>query len=304
MVVKYFENFIDRERIGFKNLAAASDFLRYIILFFEGGYYIDTDIGVSSAGDNKGKFFREEKLLGGFKANIEFPECTIFSKNYSEDELRNLELEGDVSNDFIAATPEHLIIKNTLIIALKGYRELYATPIQDSKCLELSKNLTQMDAKRWPYSEAGNKSHSIGRLGLTIEGAGPSCLTRGINQFLKVYSNAETDSKEYKQMLMTMSMSTREYHHPLKIGDVDLDKECDLTWLKIPKNRRAFSTDSLSLSQQSYFHPKTSDDKVSVSSKIGEEKKPADEFLKASFYLPTGPSPDPLEAQPKKCVIL
>lgn len=40
---KLFQQCVEREMVGYKNLAAASDFLRYEILRAEGGYYFDTD---------------------------------------------------------------------------------------------------------------------------------------------------------------------------------------------------------------------------------------------------------------------
>ncbi|WP_028387829.1 TcdA/TcdB catalytic glycosyltransferase domain-containing protein [Legionella fairfieldensis] len=57
---KLFQHNIERELIGFKNFAAASDLIRYEILRKEGGWYFDTDTYFKDLGPPTAPHFRED----------------------------------------------------------------------------------------------------------------------------------------------------------------------------------------------------------------------------------------------------
>ena len=163
-------SYISREMIGFKNLAATSDWLRYLILYFEGGYYLDTDINLDFTHDVYNHFIPDTSALGFKVPNM------YGSKN---------EVLGN--NDIIASQPKHTIMKNALCIALNNCKLLDNTKISlsEAKKLQLSRHSFLMDSKRFPYSRIGNTSLSNeGRRMLTIyKSTGPTTLQQGIEKF-------------------------------------------------------------------------------------------------------------------------
>lgn len=105
---KIYEELVRREMAGLKNLAAASDLLRYEILRQEGGVYFDTDTTFETRGDE----LKVEESEYGFKAP-----------------WRITSSEGNVlgGNDIIASIPDHPILKIAIKNIIKKYQIADAT---------------------------------------------------------------------------------------------------------------------------------------------------------------------------------
>lgn len=99
---KIYEKLIRREMIGLKNLAAASDLLRYEILRQEGGYYLDTDIHFRTKMD---AVLKADQSKYGFLCGWRFPHNRILG-----------------SNDIIGVTPDHDIMKIAIQKIIKKYQ--------------------------------------------------------------------------------------------------------------------------------------------------------------------------------------
>ena len=240
---KQIQNYIRREMIGFKNLAAASDLLRYVILLLEGGCYLDTDNELIIIKDNNGKNiktkdFIEQSLISGFQVNGSY----YGSFNHFD----ALQFAG--GNDIINTIPQHPIIKDTIDISLKNYKQLDQNSAYNCKVLGLSPDneLSEMDEKRWPYSINGNTNSTdgnenmfcSGRMALTMEcAAGPRSLCDAVIQFWQKYLKIETDSEKHFEMLDAIESAKKKL--PIK-------SESHMTWLKTPAKRSpAFDTSSL-----------------------------------------------------------
>lgn len=219
------QSYINREMIGFKNLASASDFLRYLILYFEGGYYIDTDVQIEFQEEGS-PTFAEEKLLVGFKANM---------VNTHADGSAYSNWVGN--NDMIAALPKHPIIKETLLLSLSNYKDLDKS--------------ASMSNKRWPYSKD--------KRSLTIEvAAGPGSLAAALRNFWSNHIKEEKDHCKQHGVFSTLdSMEMKE------LAGVSLEEVCDLTWCSTPDKQflTAFDTNTL-LASQNFFSLPPSEAKV------------------------------------------
>jgi len=267
--IKKLQNFINREMVGFKNLAAAADFLRYIILLFEGGYYLDTDVTLSDLTHLKAKEFKQETLMLGFKANIKLI-CDRGS-------LKQAEFLGN--NNIIATLSQHPILKDTIAISLKNYHWLDKTPLTEYalKKFHLTGERTEMDSKRWPYSamgnsDMGNKDNYIGRRGLTTNyAAGPVSLMKATEKFWQAsvsgvdeipknnFSASEKEQKAFKLLSNFLySLTIKQYDDDSrikKIAGIEVNDVCDNTWLIKDQNQlntlarkaRAFDTDNINI---------------------------------------------------------
>lgn len=117
------------------NLAAASDILRYIILYLKGGYYFDIDTKFKF--DQKDNHtFESEPLLLGFKANIR---CSYSVFNFNGKQTVTLNsINGN--NDIIASLPRHPIIREVIKKVIRFYTQGDIVTFG---------NKTMMDSKRY-----------------------------------------------------------------------------------------------------------------------------------------------------------
>lgn len=71
-------SYMDRERVGLHNFAAYSDYLRYIILYLEGGTYMDTDITFKGFDESQWHpILKTPDWLEGFAMEVRHNNCII-----------------------------------------------------------------------------------------------------------------------------------------------------------------------------------------------------------------------------------
>jgi hypothetical protein len=123
-----FEQFweiVNKELIGFKNYGAASDMIRYAILYTEGGYYFDTDTEFQKINPEK------------------------FKTSKSNDEIENgilVHSDGQgYGNDIIISTQKNNIIKEIVDETLKNYLKSDAVQLKYERCFELLKDFISKD---------------------------------------------------------------------------------------------------------------------------------------------------------------
>lgn len=104
--------------IGANNLAAASDLLRYAILYLKGGYYFDTDTKLIFDKGNEEKF-ESESLPLGFKANIRCSYSIYRIKGKQTIVLSSI----NGNNDFIASLHHHPIMKKVIRNVIRSYNQ-------------------------------------------------------------------------------------------------------------------------------------------------------------------------------------
>lgn len=114
-------SYVRRELIGFKNYAAASDILRYVILEKEGGYYFDTDILFSHIYTSPiTAYWKGEKMWTKER------EITTF---FNIDKMKyGMKLMGNRryfnTNGVIAAEAKHKVLKDTINEVALNYNRL------------------------------------------------------------------------------------------------------------------------------------------------------------------------------------
>jgi hypothetical protein len=215
---------INKEMIGFSNFAAASDILRHIILWLEGGYYLDTDNQLTF---NKSDRLEKESTILGLK-----------TPQYRDDD--NGEFVG--GSHFIASISQHPAIQHALEYILQSLHDLNNKTLGAWTCkrLELKKNigLTKNDSRRWPYSSRGNyRENVMGKAYLTIASIGPGALSYGIKRFWDEQTKLEKDEEK----LWKMQMSLRKE----EISNISSHTTFHKTWLKVPKKVRYFDDTEL-----------------------------------------------------------
>ncbi|KTC90188.1 Mannosyltransferase OCH1 and related enzymes [Fluoribacter dumoffii] len=115
-----------RESIGNRNLAAVSDLIRYCSLYYDGGYYLDTDLQPTV--DSTTRLVPDKPPLGMIGH--------IRQQNYPEDKLRiaylmkmPLPLEVDGNNDAFGVVPRHPILRVAIQKMLAAYAKQDVEPI-------------------------------------------------------------------------------------------------------------------------------------------------------------------------------
>lgn len=266
-----FDNFwqcVRREMIGLRNLAAASDLLRYAILHQEGGYYFDTDTKFHITPDTK---FISEELLFDFKVQG----CYVIEKQTSSTEGKRVynilrqENIGNISfyggNDLIAASPHHPILQHIIKDSIDAYYQGDKNHVASCSLKHSIKtNLTEMDIKRTmrritTYSDKQN------RLSLTINYTGPGQLYNAMKKFLNeqisryyISSDKLVSMLPYGQIgnltndttgkIISQSFSK----HPLQFAGINIESCSDQTWLADTQIKRiAFDDNTLPYSSTS-----------------------------------------------------
>ncbi|HEX2548443.1 MAG TPA: TcdA/TcdB catalytic glycosyltransferase domain-containing protein [Gammaproteobacteria bacterium] len=223
---------ITREMVGFKNWAAASDWLRYIILYLEGGYYFDTDtrfkIGILD------KLIPDQPHFG-FKIN------------------RN---DEEINNDIIAMLPKHELLKCMLIFAMNKYAdfdaEIYtnANALAETFHLSAKEKPNKMVLKRWDRIEMAWPHE--GRLELTKNATGPQAFKAVMEDYWKKF-NAKTLAKH--QASIRIGRDSCEEPN-CKIANIECVPDLQGSWHAIPvKGISFFDCDQLNIAQ-SFYSPK------------------------------------------------
>lgn len=181
--LKDFASYVNREMIGFKNLASAADFLRYEILRIKGGYYFDVDTVFLSF---KNLVLSPELLPYGIKIHG-------FIKN-------NLEISS-WNNDVIAAVPHHPVIEDAIRHSIQSYKKLDSEKQNLDFILKMLKfpvrnDNTKMDLKRYPFHPpyfGPNNMFFSKRWDYTLDSAGPTALQEGMMKYIKNIQNDNPD---------------------------------------------------------------------------------------------------------------
>ena len=106
-----------REGIGFHNHAARADIYRYLILFIEGGIYIDIDIGFKF--DKEAPKFDANELITTHGIKLK---SSIFPLKYIDGKYTMEKVS--INNDIMASIPGHFIMQDVLDRMLEKYHHL------------------------------------------------------------------------------------------------------------------------------------------------------------------------------------
>lgn len=226
---------VDREMLGAKNLAAASDLLRYAILYLKGGYYFDTDTKFKFDKKNNHKF-ESEPLLLDFKTNIR---CSYSVFKFNERQTISLNsING--GNDIIASLPKHSIMRAVIIKVINDYNLLDLRGIHKK---------TMMDKKRY----RGKVNHPNGiRTDLTLALSGPGVLADAIQAVLKKKSlNPE--------QIDSICMRRSEFSQKTSLLNMSIDiGTTDMTWIKTDISEKPFDDSTLPNRWNFFLQSKTS----------------------------------------------
>lgn len=283
--LRHFKNFVRREAVGFKNLAAVSDLLRYEILRQEGGIYSDTDTDFNI---EKNSLFEPIKLPWGIKT-------TYFTETQN-------------GNDIIATVPQHPALKYTLEHSLEAYQKIDQR-VSNKKslldnyfvCINISpfaldaqpinyfliqllatfRNKIEsslMDLKRSYLDSHIGMTGTCPRMDLTLFTSGPAAFKVGLNQFnndckpyewceiiesMKTFSSHSKtpsyqervnniDNKLKKFQLDPFFESESKETSRYTLGNVSLASESDQTWMP-SENQKKVSFDDHHIASQSLF---------------------------------------------------
>ncbi|APF03599.1 TPA: TcdA/TcdB catalytic glycosyltransferase domain-containing protein [Legionella pneumophila] len=238
---KKFWEYVNRERVGFKNLAAAADFFRFEILRQEGGYYFDTDIVFYL--DENSQFVADEVAFG-IKAHVD-----LYTGSWRDPRggptTYHVNTLGDVNNDIIAAIPEHEVMEDAILNAMQRHEEYDASPLpQESFKKRFGPYGNLMDAKRSPYQLEGAGDF---RKHQTIA-AGPGALQEALRDYME---GVEVDDYNLLFTLKVGDESSKAANDKDKkpIMGIEVVSKCDKTWLtkKRKAAQKAFDTDSITI---------------------------------------------------------
>ncbi|HAT6976708.1 TPA: glycosyltransferase [Legionella pneumophila] len=236
---KKFWEYVNRERVGFRNLAAAADFFRFEILRQEGGYYFDTDI-VFYLHENSQ--FVADEVAFGIKAHVDLH---IGSWRDPRGELKYVVSSvGSTNNDIIAAIPEHEVMEAAILNAMQRHEEYDSSQLTGEYLKRFGRYGNFMDAKRSPYQLEGARDF---RRHQTIA-AGPGALQDALNNFTK---GITVDEHNLLDSLKVGNPNSRVANDKDKkpIMGIEVVSKCDKTWLtkKRKADQKAFDTDSIAL---------------------------------------------------------
>lgn len=242
---------INNEMVGFKNLAAAADLLRCIIMVLEGGYYTDTDNKLIF---KKGQKFKEESLLPGIKVVVPL----------NMDGLRIN--PGGANNCFMASVPHHPLMEKVIDAALQLLKSFSETltgkilPTTTKFELETKFETTILDLKRWPYSTTEFATRTnLNRRGFTIA-LGPSLLQHSFETFWIDYKYRYKENYEKLELMSAMFTPSGyiQQKNPIigTVGGVECQMFSDQTWLKKPQKTTGFD-DTQVLIERFFTAPKS-----------------------------------------------
>ena len=254
--LKAFCHDVSREMVGFKNLAAAADFLRYEILRQEGGFYFDTDTIFNY---DPRSLLKSENLPLGIKIN-----ATLTSR------------ECCYNNDIIATIAHHPALENAIHFALKRYVALDCEKVNPKENPEyfgrffrVNPISCRMDAKRYPYHPAkfgSDNQYSSERFIQTLDASGPRALFEGITTFLCDYFELDdTYSKEfraafkaieikpYMEFILKEPSTDFPKKRCLSLAGIKLYSAADKTWAIIIKPNKVYAFDDCSINPLSVF---------------------------------------------------
>lgn len=182
---------LNRERIGNKNLAAASDFLRYEILRQEGGFYFDTDTLFLISKNAKLKTVNAPL---GIVANVRII-------NEDDEDL----VTGN--NDIIGCTPNHPVMRGAIKQSIENYKELDASKVYEQHLTKIGEilnyikaqndNLNKLEKLKETYSHQGK---SIVKVEEKIQAIQEAILTAK-----KLHAEVKTSATKYKKFYEKMA---------------------------------------------------------------------------------------------------
>jgi hypothetical protein len=225
---KKFWEFIEREMVGFRNLSAASDFLRFEILRQEGGYYYDTDIIFNIDHTSS---LKADYASYGVKTHMDIN----FNCKGNKIFINGI---GDTNGDIIGILPNHPLLKMALNKMIEYHQEFDKKPFLKNK--NFGKDASMMDAKRSPYQSTGFNY----RREYTIE-AGPNVWKSVLTNFL---SYKTCDKYDYNSLrIYPENRFVSEASQKKEISGIKITTKCDNTWLKKQNKteQKAFEAEAL-----------------------------------------------------------
>lgn len=234
--------YFSHETVGLKNYAAASDLLRYAILYLEGGYYFDTDTEFLNL-TSKSKLTADYLSLG-IRVGLSY----YIGKLVGE-RLSNLKFSGG-GNDTIAALPRHPVFKDALLYSTSKYLE------RDSSKKIYERYLSYAD-----------------RLKFTLNYTGPYLFYECINSFLDSYRNKSLSvfrsmlSSKNTVKIGTFILPLEEYI--FELAGITVKINSDQTWLR-PIEKESF--DDSGLPNKLSFNFFSFDEKIKLEDKKEKEE--------------------------------
>lgn len=219
---------VNREMVGFKNLAAASDWLRYEILRQEGGIYLDTD--------NQFLFDPDNNSLNPINAKFGF--------------LIKGDGTGSIGNNIIAASKNNEIVCRILDNLIYEYKKLDGN---ESKS-RYGKNL--MDLKRIPYKALlfspdktkyrpvydSKKHEEYHRRNLTLEASGPDAVWTILSKFIyeELHIGVFSSEERAKTIKDTFHFESDSKGNIKMAGQMIENTPYALSWIMQPRSQYAF----------------------------------------------------------------
>ncbi|KTD76582.1 TcdA/TcdB catalytic glycosyltransferase domain-containing protein [Legionella waltersii] len=224
---KDFWDCVDRERVGFKNLAAASDFLRIEILRQEGGFYLDADTEFPQINrptqpnkmeplptdppgtrreierQNKLAIKQYQKDLKAYEERVaaKKPPPSLQQESSCLGIRGNFELQPYLTdgehlrivnvvgcNDVMGTTANHEVTRDAIRIAINSYKEMD----KDKTTV-----VNTMQVKRFPepvkttHADATSESPPPDRKSLTVSTSGAAMFT-ALRNFWRKHNSIET----------------------------------------------------------------------------------------------------------------
>lgn len=233
-----------REGIGFHNQAARADIYRYLILFIDGGVYIDIDID-----------FKFEEYSSKFDAS------SLITTNGIKLKMSGFPLKcvdgqyttgiASINNDIIASIPGHFILQDVLGRMLEKYHHLdqqlflwnnHRFSLNDVKRSgrndfaqghepKFPIRGLQIKAKQWPVSS------ELSRLNLTKIASGPDALLESLFHYI-IKENLTPANSD----ITFCSWQDGYGQVTTRVFGVDLINHNALSWLKASCKKRYFDT--------------------------------------------------------------
>ena len=236
---------VDREMIGAKNLAAASDLLRYALLYLKGGYYFDTDTKFDFF-----KIIRDQNRKWLIQSLLLDEKYKLYADQFP---LEFSSVWG--RNDILAAVPEHPILKMVIEYALLFFNMYDTLNFSSPKII---RPVTMMDMKR--YNPDRKSKSDNPRLELTMESSGPTLLTATITEYKNTCEQVQDPA--IKSQLDTLDVGAFAHFKSIKSPPisfanlfVELAGKSALAWLNQDNNIpvKAFDDSAIPIRSRHWF---------------------------------------------------
>lgn len=284
---------IDSDLIGFCNKAVMSDWLRYEILYQEGGYYFDTDTGF---------FINDTSILIPDNPALGIIGHCTFEWTINDDGKVEFN-DGQGGNDMIAAIPQHPAMRDAINISINNFNNLKKkrTSEPESQFIlantgyRLDEDTTQDDQRRFPFSTKPLRTRQSRRAILTIDkSAGPTVFVQSVSNHIEstivgmtneekiaaIQSVSMKERGEKGEQVNTKAEQDSDHEEDKKptmhsIANITVKSNSRQSWLRHlirPKQGSFYSFDDLACTSR-LFHRKDKNEKTEKNEKKDNKAK-------------------------------